>query len=211
MAVKKKVAKKTATKKTSTKTTRNGRGRGAAGTDGLTDTARLAIQYYIADPRMTQYDAYMKAFKVDKATALGVASRLFNTPEAKAYLEELREAIRAEFQVELNDIVREYASIAFSDMGEHAKWSTDKVLLEDSGNLTELQRKAISEVTIRETAYGTNVSIKLHDKKGALHDLARIMGYMQDKVKVEPGDKLMEFLATLPPTVGPPSERGKQS
>jgi phage terminase small subunit len=203
------VKKKATTKKTATKSTRKGRGRGAAGTDGLTDTARLAIQYYIADPRMTQYDAYMKAFKVDKATALGVASRLFNTPEAKAYLEQLREAIREEFKIELTDIVREYAAIAFSDMGEHAKWNKDRVLLEDSDNLNELQRKAISEVTIRETAYGTNVSIKLHDKKGALHDLARIMGYMQDKVKVEPGDKLMEFLSQLPPTVGPPSERGK--
>lgn len=86
---------------------------------------------------------------------------------------------RREERVSVNKerIIREYAKIAFSNIGAFMKIVGGQVVVRDFDEMDEADTSCISEIS--EAKDGT-VKLKLHDKKGALDSLAKHMGMFHE-------------------------------
>ncbi len=94
----------------------------------------------------------------------------------KQVVEDLREEIK---QLK-SRVLEEYQYLAFSNMGVFANWDGSKVTLTSSEQLDESAMRCVSELSETINANGSSVKFKLHDKKGALDSLAKILGMMKD-------------------------------
>lgn len=79
-------------------------------------------------------------------------------------------------EITADRVVTELAAIAFAHMGQFATWGGHDVTLKDS---SEVDPRAVLEVKMSETKYGTNLGIKLHDKLGALKLLGQHLGMFE--------------------------------
>ncbi|MFO1188501.1 MAG: terminase small subunit [Alphaproteobacteria bacterium] len=75
-----------------------------------------------------------------------------------------------------DQVLREYARLAFSDLRQVANWGPDGLCVLPSSKLDNDAAAALAEVYETRTAAGGTVRVKLHEKKGALDALARHLG-----------------------------------
>ncbi|SCB30388.1 terminase small subunit [Rhizobium lusitanum] len=126
----------------------------------------------------------------------GNASRLKSNENILKRIEEIKAAVteRAieKLAVTKERIVEELAKIGFSNMLDYMRAGPDGDPYLDFSGLTRDQAAALSEVTVEDFKDGRGedardvrrVKFKLHDKKGALVDLAKLLGYVVDKHEV---------------------------
>lgn len=125
---------------------------------------------YIVSLNATQ--AAIKAgYSQKRASELGW--QLLQKPAVAAAIAAAMQARSERTQITADRVLEEIAAIAFAHMGQYATWHDDRVSLRDS---SEVDPRAVSEVTQRMTRYGNNVGIKLHDKLGALAKLGEHLG-----------------------------------
>ncbi len=158
----------------------------------MTPKQKRFCQEYIVDLNGTQ--AAIRAGYSER-TANRIASENLTKPVIQAAIQERQKEIALNLGVTQERIVKEYAKIAFSDMGEFSNWGSDGVSLKSSLDLTKDQTAAVQEVT--ETTSkdgGGSIKIKLHDKKGALDSLARHIGMFVDKSEVTMKGDLLDRL-----------------
>ncbi len=87
------------------------------------------------------------------------------------------QAERAErLEITADRVLTELAAVAFAHMGQFATWNGHDVTLKNSD---DVDPRAVSEVKMSETRYGTNLGIKLHDKLGALKLLGQHLGMFE--------------------------------
>lgn len=79
-------------------------------------------------------------------------------------------------------VIEELAVLAFARMGDFADWDRGGVNLKEA---SEVDSRAISEVRSSDNRYGKNISIKLHDKLGALKLLGQHLGILTDTVSIQ--------------------------
>ena len=113
-----------------------------------------------------------------RKTAKQQGARLLTNVDVAAAIAQARVARSERVQITADRVLEEIAAVAFAHMGQYATWSDDKVSLTDS---SEVDPRAVAEVSQRMTRYGNNVGIKLHDKLGALEKLGRHLGMWKDK------------------------------
>ncbi len=90
-------------------------------------------------------------------------------------------------EITADQVLKELALIGFSDMRDFASWGPDGVKLEESGELTEDQARAVAEVSETKTEHGGTVRFKLHDKRASLVDIGRHLGMFTDNVNLSGG------------------------
>lgn len=133
--------------------------------------------------------------QIDRPMAQRRASVLMQRPDIQIRLMELQAGLSDRYQVDLERVVDELEAIAFS--------TVDDFFHDDGLNLTRKswdaipKRKlaAISEIKETVTQHGTNVTVKFHDKLGAMEKLARLLGLFP---KAE-GEEHTHYVITLPP------------
>lgn len=155
----------------------------------LTDKQALFVQEYLVDLNGTQ--AAIRA-GYSLATARQYAEQLLKLPAVLAEVRARQLAIRAAVQVTQEDVVREIARIAFSDIRNVMQWTASGgVQFHDSAELSDDAARTVAEVTERRKTEITGKDdppvlmverkVKLYDKLGALKLLAQHLGMMPEK------------------------------
>jgi len=104
------------------------------------------------------------------------AAVLLRKKEIQAALAE-RQAVRERRTLVTADrVLEEYARIAFADIRNYASWGPDGIRLRPPAEIAPEDAAAIAEIAAPQGASGRGARIKLHDKKAALHALARHLG-----------------------------------
>ena len=116
----------------------------------------------------------------------GAGSKLLGRPHVKAEIVRLlaQQDIRAE------RVLAELSLVAFSDMGNYARWGPDGVSLKPSEELSDLARVAVAEVSETKSKDGGSLKFKLHDKLGALNTLAKHLRLLTEE---EVGSRQVHF------------------
>lgn len=79
-------------------------------------------------------------------------------------------------QIEQDQIIRELAKLAFSDIKDYVSWGPNGVVLKESDEISGGQAACVSEVTETGPQNSKAVRIKLHSKEKALELLGRHLG-----------------------------------
>lgn len=132
-------------------------------------------------------EAYVTAGYADNpASTPHNARRLRNTPDIQARVKELALEGAELAGVHLGAILHETGKLAFANMLDYVRIGTDGLPYVDLSALTREQAAAIAEVTVdtiaatRKKREVTRVKFKLHDKLGALGNLAKMIGGESD-------------------------------
>jgi len=109
------------------------------------------------------------------------ASRLIKNPKIKAEIERLQDTVNRRLMnsmvVTREDWLTEMAKIGFSNMGDHAKFDGDQLIITDTDDLNPEQQAAIAEMGQTVTQHGGSTRIKLHDKQKALTAIGQAQGW----------------------------------
>ena len=118
---------------------------------------------------------------------------LLQRPEIKAAITEAMARRSARTEITQDRVLQELALIGFADMGDYLDLDEDGVARLDLSNLPEGATKVIAEITQDVYVDGRGkkgrevkkTKLKLHDKRGALVDMARHLGMFIDRFKIE--------------------------
>jgi len=131
------------------------------------------------------FDAYKHAgFKRPRDSN---ARRLRNTPEIRERVKEIALVFAEEAGVHSGAVQLELARLGFSNMQDYVEIGEDGLPYVNLKKLTREQAAAISEFSVdtiesKDKPTVTRVKFKLHDKRGALSDLAKILGVVKEPV-----------------------------
>lgn len=166
---------------------------------------REFVLHLLADPKRCAGRAYAKAYKKDYEKTRGScdssAHTLLRHPEISALIKEKEDEeekrIADKYHVDKDKIIRKLAAIAYSNIDDFLTYDNDGVYITPSSELTRMQTAALKKVTQKATKYGDDISIELHDKRGALVDLARILGMYKNKLELDAGADLTAFFKAI--------------
>lgn len=147
----------------------------------MTLLERRFIDEYLIDQ-----DAKKAAIRAgySKNSASSKGCQLLNKPEIVKAIAERQEILAEKLDITPEKIAVEYARIAFSNMKDFVEWDTGKIKVKPSEGMTRKETACISEISETSTMQGTTVNIKLHNKKGALDSLAKLMGMVIEKKEI---------------------------
>lgn len=145
---------------------------------GLTDRAlRFALAY------LTCSNAAEAARRIGMSPAQAQKSgcHLLRRPEVAAFIEAERAASIERTRIDVDRVKREFARLAFVDIGDFIEWDEDgNIALKASAAISPDDRAAIAELKVKRGKPGVGgivkARVKLHDKQRALDSLARLMG-----------------------------------
>lgn len=172
--------------------------------DKLTGKQQRFAEEYIKDANATQ--AYKRAgYSVSSDEIAAVEGhKLLRNPKISAYISDIQAEVSEATGVQVKDLVKELAKIAFTnlpDMLEPSSFERGASLeIKDMDQLTEAQRASILEISETKGREGTTRKIKLHSKLTAIDMLMKNLGgYMTaadliDKLPPERLDQLVEEL-----------------
>lgn len=152
----------------------------------LTPKQERFVAEYLIDLNATQ--AAIRAGYSQK-TAQQQGSRLLLNVLVQEAIAKGREKTAAKLEITKERIVEELAKIGFSNMLDYMRAGTDGDPYLDFSSLTREQAAALAEVTVEDFKDGRGedardvrrIKFKLHDKKGALVDMAKMLGFMIEK------------------------------
>lgn len=144
----------------------------------LTPRQRLFVKEYLVDLNATQA-AKRAGYSLKTADKQG-----FQLLEKAR----IQEAIQAEMkerekrtEITADRVLQELARIGFSDIGDFVDYGPAGVTIKES---SEVDTKALAEVSEKRSDKGSTVTFKLHDKVSALEKLGRHLGLFKDKVEL---------------------------
>lgn len=157
----------------------------------LTDKQRRFVEEYLLDLNATQ--AAIRAGYSEKTAQVQGSRLLTNVMVAEAIAKGQSKAAR-KLEIRKERIVEELAKIAFADIRKAVRWgrspidtTADNASPNDLGiypvelipseKIEDDVAAAVSEVSLTQSG----IKIKMYDKKGALVDLAKMLGYMVEK------------------------------
>ncbi|MBA8846251.1 phage terminase small subunit [Ochrobactrum sp. RH1CCR137] len=152
----------------------------------LTPKQERFVAEYLIDLNATQ--AAIRAGYSQK-TAQQQGSRLLLNVLVQEAIAKGQNKTAAKLEITKERIVEELAKIGFSNMLDYMRAGTDGDPYLDFSNLTREQAAALAEVTVEDFKDGRGedardvrrIKFKLHDKKGALVDMAKMLGFMIEK------------------------------
>ncbi|WP_374846658.1 terminase small subunit [Brucella ciceri] len=157
----------------------------------LTPKQERFVAEYLIDLNATQ--AAIRAGYSEK-TAQQQGSRLLLNVLVQEAIAKGREKTAAKLEITKERIVEELAKIAFADIRKAVRWGKSPidttsenaspnglgiypVELVPSEEIEDEIAAAVSEVSLTQTG----IKIKMHDKKAALVDIAKLLGFMVEK------------------------------
>jgi len=135
---------------------------------------------------------YLKDFNGKKAaiavgyspkTADAQASRLLTNVKVQEILKEEAAKAAERNEIELDELIKEYILIGFSNISDYVEWGPDGIKLKNTNDIDKAKLACIADISETTTQYGGTVKFKMHDKKGALDSMARILGAFNDKME----------------------------
>lgn len=152
----------------------------------LSEKQKRFVSEYLIDLNATQ--AAIRAGYSAK-TAQQQGSRLLLNVVVQEELSRQQSKVAERLEITKERIVDELAKIGFSNMLDYMRAGPDGDPYLDFSGLTRDQAAALSEVTVEDFKDGRGedardvrrVKFKLHDKKGALVDLAKMLGFVVEK------------------------------
>jgi phage terminase small subunit len=103
--------------------------------------------------------------------------KMLQRPPVAAFIEAERAASIERTRVDVDRVKREFARIAFSDIGDIIEWDENGgVALKPSAMISPDDRAAIEMFAVKPGENGPKATIKLHSKQQALDSLARLLG-----------------------------------
>lgn len=150
-------------------------------TAGLTDREEAFVREYIKD--FKPKEAARRA-GYDHVRASAAASALLKRPRVKQAIKLHKDALARRSNITQDRIVQELARIAFGDLRGVVAWGSSGLTVRESGEITEGDAAAISEVSESVTVAGRGLRIKRHDKVKALELLGRHLGMWNDKLTI---------------------------
>lgn len=150
---------------------------------------QLFIDEYLIDLNATQA-AIRAGYSAKTAGQMGF--ELLKKPEIQQAIEKARAKTAEKLEITRERVLEEYAKLAFLDPRRfyNPDGTLKKVPDMDADTAAALMGFEVDEIKMGEDspAIGVTQKIKWHDKKAALDSIARMMGWNQDKVKVQ-GDE----------------------
>ena len=156
----------------------------------LTPKQERFIEEYLIDLNAT--DAARRAGYSPK-TAEVIGYENLRKPQIAAAIAERQAKLAEKTEITQERIVTELAKLGFANMMDYIRLNGDGTAYIDLSKMTRDQAAAIGELTIDEytdkmTDEGVpvkKIKFKLADKRGALVDLAKILGLVVDKSEVK--------------------------
>lgn len=166
----------------------------ARGGRKLTPKQKRFVEEYLVDLNATQ--AAIRA-GYSQRTAGQIGEQNLKKLEVKQAIQAAQEKRSERTEITQDMVLQELAKIGFSDIRKIVRWGETMIRMEadkdgndvvvpyhglaliDSNEIDDATAAAISEV-----AEGRNgLTVKLHDKKGALVDIGRHLGMFKDRVE----------------------------
>lgn len=152
----------------------------------LSEKQKRFVAEYLIDLNATQA-AIRSGYS--KKTAQQQGSRLLLNVVVQEELSRQQSKVAERLEITKERIVDELAKIGFANMLDYMRAGPDGDPYLDFSGLTREQAAALSEVTVEDFKDGRGedardvrrVKFKLHDKKGALVDLAKMLGFIVEK------------------------------
>lgn len=146
----------------------------------MTPKQKKFVLEYLIDLNATQ--AAIRA-GYSKKTANRTASENLSKPDIQEAIQVAQAKTAKKLEITREMIVDEYRKLAFSDMRKFSKWNVDDITLIDSEELDDDSAACVAEVSQTVTKDGGSIKFKLHDKKGALDSLSKMLGFVIDKTE----------------------------
>ena len=159
----------------------------------LTDKQRDFCVFYASSNNATQ--AYLKAYGGDKAVAMVEGCRLLRNPKIKTEIHRLKELMRSEYDLELDDLIRYCLKVVGADAGDFVRFgrrdvpvmgefgpiidkNTKKPIMRTISYVDMAESAALDTSVLTEVKQGKDgVSFKLADKKWAWEKLEKYLGF----------------------------------
>jgi phage terminase small subunit len=142
---------------------------------------KFVSEYLEGGNKSAAYRLAYNCQKMSDKTIRRKAQEVAVLPHVASEIERYREDLRAVSMVTAERVLQEIGSIAFSDFTEFVELSEGRYRVRNLEDLTREQRAAIKSIRPVQTSDGSHFEIELHDKMGALRQLAKSLGL--DKVK----------------------------
>lgn len=153
----------------------------------LTPKQQRFVAEYLKDLCATA--AYRRAgYRAAGHAAEVNAAKLLRNTEVQNAIALAEKERAARVKIEADNVLRELARIAFSDMRDFVDWGPEGVRLKPSAELGDDDAPCVAEVTQTSTEHGGSIRFKLHSKTEALRDLCRHLGLLKDKLEVSGPD-----------------------
>ncbi len=118
--------------------------------------------------------------------------RMLSNAVVAEKIAELKKELSERTQVKAEEVIQEYAKIAFSDLGDFCSWDEDGVYMNASKDLPKGLSRSLLEINVSKTirrggrdgedvTETINTKLKLHPKVTALDALARHLGIFNDE------------------------------
>jgi len=151
--------------------------------NGLNDRQSRFVDEYLVDSNATQ--AAIRAGYSEK-TANPMAARLLANVSIEREIEAKRKRLQIKTEVKSEQVIQEYARIAFSNTSDYLTYDEDGVYLIPSSKLSKAHTAAIKGIRFKRTSsydkdgeclkVFDNVELLFHDKIAALAALAKHLG-----------------------------------
>lgn len=162
----------------------------------LNDQQKMFCLYYLQSFNATQ--SYLKAYQCSYSTAMVEGHRSLRNPKIKKELDRLKEELQSEQYFTIEDIIKNYAKQAFSDITDFVEVKTGKYYVYQKDEHGD-RKRVINEFTGEEEVYTSSsvnlkdsdmidgtliqevkkgkdgVSIKLYDKQKAMTELMKYL------------------------------------
>jgi phage terminase small subunit len=174
----------------------------------LTPKQECFCQEYLIDLNATQA-AIRAGYSAKTAGVIGY--EYLKKPQIQKCIQSLRDKRAEKLEITADQVLREYAKLAFSTLGDFMRVQKDGTAYFDLSAMTPDQAAAIQEYSVDEYTEGKagakgngkgekgravkRMRIKLADKKGALDSIGKHIGMFVDRHEVTgaTGEKLFDF------------------
>ncbi|ASN12900.1 terminase small subunit [Latilactobacillus sakei] len=182
--------------------------------DGLSDQQKMFCLYYLQ--RFNATWAYMQAYDVDYRTANVNGPRLLGNASVRKQVDKLRDEIASDLMLTADDIAKQYAKQAFSDIGDYVEFKTEmEQVMALYGPMVDKDKNPVMQKRSRvylkddedvDTSLIKSVKVgkdgpvvELYDKQKAMDALMNYVGEKQtlkgqlmqaqiDRLKIQNGD-----------------------
>ncbi len=135
------------------------------------------VQYAVSVQRENHESVRGAMFKPIPVEYILKSRKVLNKPVVKAAIAEKIKEISDVEDMSPNKVVKEYITIATSDIGEFIQNDPyGNVTVKPLTEIDPIKRKAIKTVETKATAFGVSTKLTLHDKLPALRALSDMMG-----------------------------------
>jgi phage terminase small subunit len=145
----------------------------------LTPQQQRFVDEYLIDLNATQA-AIRAGYSVRSADEYAV--QLLRKTQVQEAVGKAKAERSRRTRIHADNVLEELSVLAFAHMGQYATWHDDSVSLTDS---SEVDPRAVAEVHQKASRNGISISIKLHDKLGALKLLMQHLGMLTEQVNVQ--------------------------